>query len=74
VILVGNNKLYKIIIKDVKQLVIEFTNKKEVIIQKKLKRFEELKIGYFEQNLSDTEEIELNEIENWLKIHNSIAM
>ena len=73
-ILVGNNKLYKIIIKDVKQLVIEFTNKKEVIIQKKLKRFEELKIGYFEQNLSDTEEIELNEIENWLKIHNSIAM
>lgn len=58
------------------QLVIEFTNKKEVIIQKKLKRFEELKIGYFEQNLSDTEEIELNDIENWLKIHNinSIAM
>ena len=47
-----------------------------MIVQKKLKRFEELKIGYFEQNLSDIEEIELNEIENWLKIHNTnnIAM
>jgi predicted DNA-binding protein with PD1-like motif len=53
----------------VKQLVIEFTNKKEVIIQKKLKRFEELKIGYFNQNLEDYEEIELDDLGEWLKIH-----
>lgn len=51
-------------------MVIEFTNKKEVIVQKKIKRFEELKVRYFNQTITDTEEIEFDDIEKWLKIHN----
>lgn len=50
-------------------MVIEFNKKREGILQKKLKRFEELKIGYFNQNLEDYEEIELDNLGEWLKIH-----
>ena len=57
-------------------MVIEFNLKKEVIIQKKIKRFEELKVRYFNQTITDKEEIEFDNIEKWLKIHNAnkIAM
>ena len=51
-------------------MVIEFNIKKEGAIQKKLNRYKELKIGYFMQSLNDKEEIEFDEIEQWLKIHN----
>lgn len=51
-------------------MIIEFGTSKNKLYENKLKRFNQLKIGYFEQNLSNTEEVELNEIENWLKIHN----
>jgi len=50
-------------------VVIEFNQKRDGIVQKKLKRFEELKIGYFEQNLEDYEERELDDLGEWLKIH-----
>ena len=50
-------------------MVIEFSEKREGMLQKKLNRFEELKIGYFEQNLEDYEERELNDLGEWLKIH-----
>lgn len=64
------------IVREVKEIVIEFTNKKDVIIQKKIKRFEELKVRYFNQTITDKEEIEFDNIEKWLKIHNAnkIAM
>lgn len=52
-------------------MVIEFGISRNKLLESKLHRFNQLKIGYFEQNLSETEEIELNEIENWLKIHNN---
>lgn len=52
-------------------MVIEFNTSRNKIVDNKLKRFEQLKIGYFNQSLSDSEEMELNEIESWLKIHNA---
>lgn len=51
-------------------MVIEFGTSRNKLYENKLKRFNQLKIGYFEQNLSETEAIELNEIGNWLKVHN----
>jgi hypothetical protein len=55
----------------VKEMVVEFRASKNKLLESKLYRFNQLKIGYFEQNLSETEENELNEIEKWLKIHNN---
>ena len=50
-------------------MVIEFSTSRNKLYDNKLNRFTQLKIGYFNQNLSDAEELELSEIENWLKIH-----
>lgn len=49
--------------------VLEFKSSKNKIIESKRARYEQLKIGYFEQNLSEAEEIEIDEIEQWLKLH-----
>lgn len=50
-------------------MVVEFKTKKEGILQKKIKRFKELKVKNFSDTLDENEEIEFNEIEQWLKIH-----
>jgi hypothetical protein len=51
-------------------MLIELNVKRDGLIKQKIKRFNELKIGYFEDNLEESEQIELDEIERWLKIHN----
>jgi hypothetical protein len=53
-------------------MVIEFSTSINELYNNKLYRFNQLKIGYFEQNLSEIEEIELNQLEKWLKIHNKL--
>ena len=52
-------------------MVLEFKTKKEGILQKKLKRFDELKVKNFEDAFIGNEETEFNELEKWLKIHNN---
>jgi len=52
-------------------VVLEFKIKKEGILQKKIKRFEELKVKNFSDTLDENEEIEFDELEKWLKIHNN---
>ena len=52
-------------------MVLEFKIKKEGILQKKIKRFEELKVKNFSDTLDENEEIEFDELEKWLKIHNN---
>lgn len=51
-------------------MILEFQTRKDDITQKKIKRFKELNSRYFMDNLTENEEIELNNIANWLKIHN----
>ena len=51
-------------------MIIEFKSNKTNIINKKLKRFNDLKVKNFSGILTDSEEIELDETEKWLKIHN----
>ena len=53
-------------------MVLEFKTKKEGILQKKLKRFDELKVKNFEDAFIGNEEDEFNELAEWLKIHNDI--
>ena len=50
-------------------MVVEFNTRKGEVLQKKIDRFNELKVKYFMDNLNDKEEIEFNNIEKWLKIH-----
>jgi hypothetical protein len=52
-------------------MVIQFNTRVNELYNNKLHRFNQLKIGYFEQNLSEIEEIELNQLESWLKVHNN---
>lgn len=52
-------------------MVLEFKIKKEGMLQKKIKRFEELKVRNFSDTLDRSEEIEFDELEEWLKIHNN---
>lgn len=49
--------------------VIEFGIGLEEMKGKRLKRYEKLKIGYFQQSLTDQEESEMNYIEKWLKTY-----
>lgn len=51
-------------------MIIEFKSNKMSLIDKKLKRFNDLKVKNFSGILTDTEEIELDETAEWLKIHN----
>lgn len=51
-------------------MVLEFQTRKDDIAQKKLNRFNELKVKNFMDCLSNSEEIEFNNIAEWLKIHN----
>lgn len=50
--------------------IIQFKSGTSNIIEKKLKRFNELKIKYFEDAFIGNDENEFNELEDWLKIHN----
>jgi hypothetical protein len=52
-------------------VVLEFKTKKEGILQKKIKRFEELKVKNFSDTMDKKEEIEFDKLEEWLKIHNN---
>ena len=51
-------------------MVLEFKTKKEGVLQKKKKRYEELKVKNFQDSFIGNEENEFNELEKWLKIHN----
>lgn len=51
-------------------MVLEFQTRKDDVVQKKLNRFNELKVKSFMDCLNESEEIEMNNIVNWLKIHN----
>ena len=51
-------------------MVLEFKTKKEWVLQKKKKRYEELKVKNFQDSFIGNEENEFNELEKWLKIHN----
>ena len=51
--------------------VIEFKSKTSNLLEKKLKRFNELKIKNFEDSFIGNEEKEFNEIAEWLRIHNN---
>ena len=51
-------------------MLLEFKTKKEGILQKKKKRYEELKVKNFQDSFIGNEENEFNELEKWLKIHN----
>ena len=51
--------------------VIEFKSRTSNMLEKKLKRFNELKVKYFEDAFIDNDENEFNELEKWLKIHNN---
>ena len=53
-------------------MVLEFKTKKEGVLQKKKKRYEELKVKNFQDSFIGNEENEFNELEKWLKIHNDI--
>jgi len=50
--------------------IIEFGSSKGSMIQKKLKRFNELKGWRFSDIITPQEEIELDEVQQWLIIHN----
>lgn len=52
-------------------MVLEFKTKKEGMLQKKIKRFEELKVKNFSDTMDKKEEIEFDKLEEWLKIHNN---
>ena len=54
-------------------MVLEFKTKKEGVLQKKLKRFEELKVKNFSDTLDKKEEIEFDKLYEWLKIHNNVC-
>ena len=51
-------------------MLLEFKTKKEGVLQKKKKRYEELKVKNFQDSFIGNEENEFNELEKWLKIHN----
>ena len=51
--------------------VIEFKSRTSNIFEKKLRRFNELKIKYFEDAFIGNDENEFNELGVWLKIHNN---
>ena len=51
-------------------MLLEFKTKKEGILQKKKKRYEELKVKNFQDSFIGNEEDEFNELAEWLKIHN----
>ena len=51
-------------------MVLEFKTKQEGVLQKKKKRYEELKVKNFQDSFIGNEENEFNELEKWLKIHN----
>jgi hypothetical protein len=53
-------------------MVIEFKFGQDIVIQSKLSRFKELNTKYFMQNISDNEQIELNKLEKWLKLHKDL--
>jgi len=53
-------------------MLIEFNTKKEGIIQKKVKRFEELKIKEFSDTLEDNEKKEYDEVYKWVKLHKKL--
>ena len=52
-------------------MVLEFKTKKEGIVQKKLKRYEELKVKNFQDSFMGNEENEFNQLSEWLEIHNA---
>jgi len=49
--------------------VIEFRSRSKDILEKKEKRFKELKVKNFMDSFQDNEESEFNELDEWLKIH-----
>ena len=51
--------------------VIEFKRGTSSLCNKKLKRYEELKVKNFQDSFMGNEENEYNELEKWLKIHNA---
>lgn len=50
-------------------MVIEINSSKENILQKKETRFKELKIAYFNQNITDNEILEMYKLSEWIGIH-----
>lgn len=50
--------------------IIQFKSGTSNIIQKKLKRKEYLSSRIFTQNITEDEEIELDELCKWIRIHN----
>ena len=52
-------------------MVLEFKVKKEGILQKKIKRYEELKVKNFQDSFMGNEESEFNQLSEWLEIHNA---
>ena len=51
--------------------VIQFKSGTSNVYNKKLRRFNELKIKYFEDAFIGNDENEFNELAEWLKIHNN---
>lgn len=51
--------------------VIQFKSRTSSLLQKKLRRFNELKIKYFEDAFIENDEDEFNKLAEWLKIHNN---
>lgn len=51
--------------------IIEFKSSTSSLYNKKLKRKEFLSSKIFNQNITEDEEIELNSLCKWLKIHNN---
>lgn len=51
--------------------VIEFKSRTSSLLEKKLKRFNQLKIKNFEDSFIENEENEFNELAKWLQIHNN---
>ena len=49
--------------------VIEFKSKTSNLLEKKLKRFNELKVKNFNDSFVNNEENEFNQLVEWLKIH-----
>ena len=51
--------------------VIEFKSRTSNLFEKKLRRFNELKIKNFEDSFIGNDENEFNELAEWLKMHNN---
>jgi hypothetical protein len=50
--------------------IIQFGTSSVDVIEKKHKRFKELKVKNFSGTITEPEEIEMDDLSKWLKIHN----